>query len=101
MADSYGVEVLQRIIRALRTDGLPASVYDMADTHLKVNTILFCIISKAAGVDLRDYFDQWGFDVDQSFWKTIEPIVTDTIANLPNEVEQWLHRSKSNNRAYA
>lgn len=100
LADTYGVGVLQRIIRAVRTDGLPISVYDMADTHLKVNTILFCIISKATGVDLRDYFDQWGFDVDQSFWDSIETIVADTIANLPNEDYFGWKRSPINGHYY-
>ena len=85
IVDAHGVGTLERTIRAIRSDGLPSSVYDMADTPVKTNNILFCIISKAAGADLRDFFNQWGFDIDQSFWKTIEPIVADTIANLPNE----------------
>lgn len=100
LADNYGVDVLQRVIRAVRTDGLPISLYDMADTDLKVNTIMFRIISEAAGADLRDYFDQWGFDVDQPFWEAIESTVAETMANLPAEDYCGWKRSPLNGHYY-
>lgn len=91
LCELYGTDVLEKSIRAVRVDGLPSDIYVSADTDLKRNTVLFCIMSNSAGTDLRSYFDQWGFDTDGTFYEQINPIVSDTISHLNynEDVHGW------------
>ena len=71
IADEYGPAAIEKSLRALRDDGLPSSLYRTADTALKKNTLLFCVMSCAAGTNLLARFDAWGFDADQAYFSTI------------------------------
>jgi hypothetical protein len=85
IADEYGPSAIEKSLRALRDDGLPSSAYITADTALKKNTLLFCVMSCAAGTNLLARFDAWGFDADQAYFNTITPLVNRTLQTLPDE----------------
>jgi hypothetical protein len=85
IADEYGPAAIEKSLRALRDDGLSSSLYKTADTALKKNTLLFCVMSCAAGTNLLARFDAWGFDADQAYFTTIFPSVNQVIATLPYE----------------
>ncbi len=85
LSSLYGTDVMEKTIRAVRKDGLPSEIYDLADTDPKRITLLLCILSNAAGTDLRSYFDQWGFDIETGFYEQVDPLVRDTISHLPDE----------------
>jgi hypothetical protein len=85
LCDEFGPKVLEKTVRSLRQDGLPTEVYPRADTALKRNTLLFCILSGAAGVDLRPRFRQWGFEVDDAFYAAVLPEVRQALGQLPAE----------------
>ena len=90
LCDAYGPEILENSLRAVRVDGLAQEVYDLCDTPLKKNTLMFCIMSCAAAEDLRAYFDDWGFDADDAFYSQILPSVTEAMSQLPDEdVHGW------------
>ena len=88
IADEYGPAAIEKSLRALRADGLPPSLYTTADTPLKKNTLLFCVMSCAAGTNLQARFDAWGFDTDQAYFSTIFPAVNQTLLTLPDEDRQ-------------
>ncbi len=82
LADRFGPEVLEDTMRSLRPDALPASIYDLADSDLRKNTLLFAILSAVAGTDLRGYFGTWGFDNDAAFFDQVLPVASQTIADV-------------------
>jgi hypothetical protein len=53
LAKTYGPGMLEKTIRAMRTDGVPRAFREKAATPLQVNALLFSIMSHAAGSDLR------------------------------------------------
>jgi hypothetical protein len=108
IADQWGVETLEKTLRAFRHDALPMEVYSWCDSPLKKNTLLVCVVSSAAGKDLRGFFSEWGFAVDPVFYDKLTPIVRQTVAELPDDYANgWIYcpqtghcyrmmRSKSN-----
>jgi hypothetical protein len=100
LCDEFGPEVLERTVRSLRQDGLPAEVYQKADTSLKKNTLLFCLLSSASGVDLRQRFNQWGFESDNSFYDALAPVVRRTLGQLPDEDRRGWKRCPLNGHYY-
>jgi hypothetical protein len=81
----YGPSVLENTVRAYRRDGLPVSVRSAASTVAQRTTLLVCIMSAAAGADLRNYFATNGFDIDASFYGQVSNSVFSTLAALPDE----------------
>jgi hypothetical protein len=100
LADLYGPQILENTIRTLRVDALPEATYDLADTPLKKNTLLFCIMSCAANADLRTFFNNWGFDVDDSFYASVLTTVSQTVAQLPGGDFEGYLRCPLNNHYY-
>ncbi|MBN1344565.1 MAG: hypothetical protein JXQ73_17880 [Phycisphaerae bacterium] len=100
LCERYGTQVLTRALRALRTDGLPVRVYELADTNIKKDTLLFCILSCAAGEHLLGFFDHWGFDADGRFHDEVQPLVSREMARLPNEDEGGWKRCPLNGHRY-
>lgn len=88
LAAKYGVEVLETSLRAMRTDGIPASLRERAKTPMQVNALLFCIMSHAADADLRPFFKRANFEFDNVFYAAIDAKVKTIIANLPDE-DDW------------
>ncbi|HOB76148.1 MAG TPA: lectin-like protein [Phycisphaerae bacterium] len=93
--------MLETTLRALRIDGLAAIVYDFADTPLRKNSLLFCIMSAAAETDLRTFFAGWGWTFDDDFYDLIWPSVSQGIQSLPQDedVRGW-KRSPINGHYY-
>jgi hypothetical protein len=85
LASQYGVDILEKSLRAMRTDGVPASLRDTAKTPLQVNALLYCIMSHAANTDLRPFFDSMGYEYDDQYYQTIDAKVDAIIKNLPDE----------------
>ncbi len=90
LIDRYGVPFLERSLRAMRTDGVPRSLRQTADTTEKKNALIFCIMSHAAGHDLRDYFRQKKFRFDEAYYTQIDLQVSTVLSHLPDEdVAGW------------
>ena len=85
LCDGFGPELLETTLRAVRVDGLPSDLYDLADTPLKKNTLFLAIISAAADMDLRFYFWMWGFDVDYALYTRLVPEISQHLEQLPRE----------------
>ena len=85
LASQYGVEWLEKTLRAMRTDGVPRTLRETAKTPLQVNALLYCIMSHAAGADLRPFFDRMRYEYDEDFYRTIDAAVRDIVKNLPDE----------------
>ncbi|MHC4442836.1 MAG: hypothetical protein ACYTF1_14365 [Planctomycetota bacterium] len=100
LADRFGPHVLENTLRALRADGLSENLYELADTPQKKNTLLFCIMSSAAGQDLRGFFSDWGFNVNHVFYNQIQSKVTGTLKSLSEEDIKGWKRCPFNNRYY-
>jgi len=96
----YGLTVLENTLRAVRVDGLPGSLYDLADTDLRRNTLFFSILSCAAGDDLRGYFSGLGFDTDDAFFTEANAAVCDEMSRLPHEDARGWKRSPLNAHLY-
>ncbi len=90
---TYGPAVLENTVRAYRRDGVPLTTKALADTVSKKMTLLFCIMSAAAGTDLRSYFTANGFDVDNAFYASVNSAVLASMASLPDEEagDGWKH----------
>ncbi len=101
LASQYGVEVLEKTLRAMRTDGIPASLRETAKSPLQVNALLFCIMSHAAGADLRPFFDQMGYEYAVDYYRSIDAQVGQIVSNLPDEddLDGW-KRNPQNGRFY-
>jgi hypothetical protein len=85
LASQYGVEILERSLRAMRTDGVPASLRETAKQPLQVNALLYCIMSHAASADLRPFFDRMGYEYDADYYETIDAKIGKIVKNLPDE----------------
>ncbi|MCX6921894.1 MAG: lectin-like protein [Verrucomicrobia bacterium] len=99
LMDKYGLTVLENTERSFRYDGIPLALRSRADTPLKTMTLLFCTMSAAAGTDLRDYFQGYGFDIDETFFAQISNQVFNAIASLPKDENipgGWKHCSINN-----
>ncbi|MCX6996988.1 MAG: C-type lectin domain-containing protein [Kiritimatiellaeota bacterium] len=92
ISDKYGPECIEKVIMTFRHDMLPDSVYALADTPLKKNTVLICAFSCAAKADLRPFFKEWGFASDAALYNGALPVVRKTVADLPCDEYQngWL-----------
>jgi hypothetical protein len=91
---TYGLAVLEDTERSFRYDGIPPALQSQADTPLKTMTLLFCTMSAAAGSDLREYFQNYGFDIDQAFYAQVSNQVFTAVANLPRDEDVpggWKH----------
>jgi hypothetical protein len=85
LTSQYGVEILEKSLRAMRTDGVPTALRETAKTPLQLNALLYCIMSHAANTDLRPFFDRMGYEYDDSFYRTIDVKVGTIVRNLPDE----------------
>jgi len=100
LSDDFGPQMLENSLRALRPDGIPQELFAQADSPLKQNTLLFAIMSAAAGTDLRSRFDLWGFDVDDTFFNGVWPEVSNTVSQLPQEDTAGWKRCPLNGHYY-
>jgi hypothetical protein len=74
----------------MRTDGVPRSLRQGADTAEKRNALIFCILSHATGQDLRGYFRQRKFRFDEAYYAQIDAQVGVVLSHLPDEdVAGW------------
>jgi hypothetical protein len=81
----HGPEILEKSLRAMRTDGIPHSLRETAQTPLQRNAMLFCIMSHAGNEDLRKYFQHLGFEYDGEFYRAIDARIGEIVGNLPDE----------------
>lgn len=103
LQDQYGPGVLENTLRALRIDGLPETTYELifGSTPVRKNTLLFCIMSAAAGQDLRSFFEAWGWQVDHSFFDLLYPSISQIVLSLPTtEDDRGWKRSSVNGHYY-
>jgi hypothetical protein len=85
LIDRFGTAALEKSLRAMRTDGVPRTLRQTANTVAKKNALLFCILSHAAGADLREFFRQRKFRFDESYYTDIDAQVGVTVRLLPDE----------------
>jgi hypothetical protein len=85
LAEIYGPDMLDKTIRAMRTDGVPRAFRERAKTPLQVNALFFCIMSHAAGKDLRPRLESMGIEFDADFYQTINSRVAEIVRSLPDE----------------
>jgi len=85
LIDTFGCQTLERCIRAMRTDGVPRSLRESADTVERKNALVFCILSHAAGTDLRDLFRRNKLRFDEGCYSQIDSQVAEITSHLPDE----------------
>ena len=100
LAAKYGVEVLETSLRAMRTDGIPASLRERAKTPPQVNALQFCAMSHAAGTDLRPFFKRTNFEFDDVFYDAVDTKVKKIVKNLPDEDDLGGWKRNPNNGHY-
>jgi hypothetical protein len=81
----YGAALIEKTVRAMRTDGVPTALRETAKTPLQVNALLYCIMSHAAGADLRPYFQHMGYEYDAEYYEKIDAKIAEIVDNLPDE----------------
>ena len=77
-------------MRLFRHDAISPDVYEATDSDLRRQTFLWCLFSCAAGEDLRPYFRDWGFEVDNAYFDRLMPVIKRAVRDLPEpDVEGW------------
>jgi hypothetical protein len=90
----FGPTVLEDTERSFRSDRIPSELRSQLADPLKQMTLLFCTMSAAAGSDLRGFFRDYGFDIDESFYAQISNTVFTAMADLPRDEDMpggWKH----------
>ena len=83
-AFTYGNEPLERVIRAIRNDGIDLLDYpSMPLPATERLTIVMCLMSAATGHDLEKQFRDMGFPLKGAVFNRMKPIVAKVMANLP------------------
>jgi hypothetical protein len=101
LAKTYGPGMLEKTIRAMRTDGVPRAFREKAATPLQVNALLFSIMSHAAGSDLRPKLESMAIEFDADFYRAIDAKIGQIVSNLPDEddLDGW-KRNPQNGHYY-
>jgi hypothetical protein len=85
LASEYGPEVLEMPLRAMRTDGIPASLRDTAKTPIQINSLIYCTMSHAAKTDLRPFFKRMGYEFAEDYYREIDDQIGKIVENMPDE----------------
>ena len=87
LLDQYGAAAIEKSLGCFRPDGFGMSteIIQTAETPLQKNTLLICTVSCGTGTDMRTFFEERGFQVDQEYYDAIFPLVQSVADNLPNE----------------
>jgi hypothetical protein len=85
LLDRFGTSALEKCLRAMRSDGIPRELRQTADAVEKKNALIFCILSHAAGSDLREYFRQRKFRFDDAYYTQIDAQIGAILRLLPDE----------------
>jgi hypothetical protein len=82
-AFKHGGEALEKVVRAIRNDGIPPMDYPPAKTASERLTLVMCLMSAAAGGNLMHEFVANGFPLNTSIYAQFKPIADKAMANLP------------------
>jgi len=79
----YGSEATEKCLRALRRDGIALGDYPENKNSTDRLTILECIMSNAAGRDLRDDFKAMKIPLNDKVYARFNAVVANTMQHLP------------------
>jgi hypothetical protein len=85
LASEYGPEVLEMPLRAMRTDGIPASLRDTVKTPIQINSLIYCTMSHAVKTDLRPFFRRMGYEFAEDYYREIDAQIGEMVKNMPDE----------------
>lgn len=84
LAFSYGPEVLEKTIRAIRKDGIPLDHYPASPmSTVDRFTTLLCIMSNAAGQDLKKQFHDAGMPINDKLFDRLNPRFAKDMTRIP------------------
>ena len=83
-AFTYGGDALERVIRAIRRDGIPQTDYPPGPLSAAERlTLVMCVMSSAAGRDLEATFRSIGMPVNSAVYARFKPIADKAMRDLP------------------